>query len=348
MSDTDDEKTADKGSKSDEEPDASQEDEYHVEKILNKRTVRGKVQYLIKWRGYPESDCTWEPEENCNCYDIIEEFEEKLLKEKSKKKEEGSEKRKTKPKAKSSNAKATVSSTSRKRLLDDDSDKDSEIEKNKKVPGEKSARYVDSDHSSDENDTRMRKSRGQSKQIKLSSDNDADTPATSSKDKNAHVDDDSDESINDIYSKAKESDAKRDRQREKEREKKKKEREREREKDKEKSSNRYDGDSTPKRNGAVEISKSSRSSSWRDADHESDSEEDDEIHPDIIEATSDVVDRGYDVEKILGATSHNGQIFFLVKYKNTLKADLICSNIAKYAFPRVVISYFMNNLVWRD
>ncbi len=27
---------------------------YDVEKIVNKRTVRGRVEYLLKWKNYPE------------------------------------------------------------------------------------------------------------------------------------------------------------------------------------------------------------------------------------------------------------------------------------------------------
>lgn len=40
------------------------EQEFEVEAILNERRVRGKVEYLVKWRGYPEFEATWEPEEN--------------------------------------------------------------------------------------------------------------------------------------------------------------------------------------------------------------------------------------------------------------------------------------------
>uniref|UniRef100_A0A915ELR0 Chromo domain-containing protein n=1 Tax=Ditylenchus dipsaci TaxID=166011 RepID=A0A915ELR0_9BILA len=47
-----------------------------VEKILNKRNIRGSVHYLIKWLGYEESkDNTWEPAENLNCKDLIDAFE---------------------------------------------------------------------------------------------------------------------------------------------------------------------------------------------------------------------------------------------------------------------------------
>ena len=37
------------------------EEQYEVEKILDKRTYRRQVQYLVKWQGYPDSDNTWIP-----------------------------------------------------------------------------------------------------------------------------------------------------------------------------------------------------------------------------------------------------------------------------------------------
>jgi hypothetical protein len=36
-------------------------DYYSVEKILDKRIHKGKVQYKIKWEGYSTDECTWEP-----------------------------------------------------------------------------------------------------------------------------------------------------------------------------------------------------------------------------------------------------------------------------------------------
>ena len=62
--------------KSDKEQD---EEEYIVEKILDKRyDLNGKVDYLIKWKGYDNSNNTWEPIENIFCNDLIEEFEKNL------------------------------------------------------------------------------------------------------------------------------------------------------------------------------------------------------------------------------------------------------------------------------
>merc|ERR1712042_151974 len=54
-----------------------EEEEYSVEKILDKRTKGGKVEYLIKWEGYPDSENTWEPQDNLDCPDIISAFEAK-------------------------------------------------------------------------------------------------------------------------------------------------------------------------------------------------------------------------------------------------------------------------------
>ncbi|XP_009776768.1 chromo domain protein LHP1-like [Nicotiana sylvestris] len=52
---------------------------YEIEDVWRKRVRKGKVQYLIKWRGWPESANTWEPVENLmTCYDVIDAFEESL------------------------------------------------------------------------------------------------------------------------------------------------------------------------------------------------------------------------------------------------------------------------------
>ena len=70
------------------EENSDQGDEvYVVEAILNKRIEKGAVEYLIKWKGYDKaSDNTWEPEENCQCPELIEQFEKNWAqKEKDKK-----------------------------------------------------------------------------------------------------------------------------------------------------------------------------------------------------------------------------------------------------------------------
>ncbi|KAK2547520.1 Chromobox protein-like protein 7 [Acropora cervicornis] len=49
-------------------------DVYAVEKIAKKRQHNGKVQYLVKWAGFPASQSTWEPEEHILDARLLEEF----------------------------------------------------------------------------------------------------------------------------------------------------------------------------------------------------------------------------------------------------------------------------------
>ena len=50
--------------------------EFYVEKILSKRILKGRPQYLIKWLGWPESQATWEPRTNLqNVLKWVDEFE---------------------------------------------------------------------------------------------------------------------------------------------------------------------------------------------------------------------------------------------------------------------------------
>jgi len=58
------------------------EEEFEVEKILNKRTVRGKKKFLVRWKGYIAGEDTWENRENLeNAKELVEEFKREHRKE---------------------------------------------------------------------------------------------------------------------------------------------------------------------------------------------------------------------------------------------------------------------------
>jgi len=51
------------------------EEEFKVEKIINKRTVRGKEKFLVRWKGYTAEEDIWENRENLeNAKELVEEF----------------------------------------------------------------------------------------------------------------------------------------------------------------------------------------------------------------------------------------------------------------------------------
>jgi len=58
------------------------EEEWEVERIMNKRKIRGREKYLVRWKGCTAEEDTWESKESLkNAMELVEEFEKEYHRE---------------------------------------------------------------------------------------------------------------------------------------------------------------------------------------------------------------------------------------------------------------------------
>jgi hypothetical protein len=52
----------------------SKTEEYEVDCIVDTRKAAGRVEYLVRWKGFDDSQCTWEPESHFDTRECIDNF----------------------------------------------------------------------------------------------------------------------------------------------------------------------------------------------------------------------------------------------------------------------------------
>lgn len=290
---------------------ASEEDqEYVVEKIVGRKMVSGAIHYLLKWKGYNDDENTWEPKDNLDCPELIEAYEEA---EKEKRKKAADKKKPTKLVEKNK----SKTTTKRKRTTAGSSSDEELI------------------HLSDSGEPKPSTSKARA--IKKSRPKRVRPVASDS--------DDDDDAASKASSKASSSSSEVDKSSKPKRKPPPK-------RAKISSSESEDDRPVKRAVGRKTVEKKDRSSS-KSSDKElvkHPEKETEKISEKRVDKTSSekVLDNDYEPEKIIGATEANGELMFLVKWKNMSKADLISAKIAKIACPQTIIAFFEDKIVWGE
>ena len=98
---------------------------YEVEKIKARRIIKGKKEYLIKWKGYSDNESTWEPISHLKyILDQVKEFEDKYEKKKNKTKSDNNNNKDSSSTEEVKEDKESVNSVGKKRKRDKEEVKD--------------------------------------------------------------------------------------------------------------------------------------------------------------------------------------------------------------------------------
>lgn len=282
-----------------------QEEEYVVEKIVGKRVVKGRIEYLLKWKGYNDDENTWEPKDNLDCTELLADFESREKEKREKRKSESRTKGPVEKKAKSK-------TTAKKRKRHDDSDDPTDDDPVTLSDSDERNSRASSSRPSKPTETKKAKAAtSRSSIVSAKSDDDDDDDNNNDDD-----DDESDEELKAAIAQADQDD---------------------------------DDDETDKKSSTPMSDLNVGSTTQRNGESLAKNGTSGDIGGDIEESSvACKMDSGLEPEKIIGATQVNQQLFFLLKWKNMSKADLISAKVAKVACPQTVIQFFEDRITWDE
>ena len=168
-----------------EDENQSEKSTYDVEKIIARRTRKGKIEYKIKWENFPMSQCTWEPMENLeNVKYLVDEYNNEHPP-KSKKNSFINKKRKNsdKDKESSENSEKSVKKTEKNIKKNEKNGKnvENDTKKNENYSKKSEKNSKKNENYSKKNENNLKKDENSSKKLEISSKK---TESSSKKDEN--------------------------------------------------------------------------------------------------------------------------------------------------------------------